>query len=209
MTSTPPYSPYANAAANHIYNLLFCDDPASFADGAKESPGSPLAIALSGEAEAVRGVAEDATVEGRVRALAFNRLRALGQPVTPKILLGAIVEVPLDGGLDTLAVFADGGIRYLNQTSKMWIFETPLPQMKAAIAAFLAASQAVVNRIGPWDKPRLPPPPKGDVRLTFLVSDGLYFGQGKFADLSRDALGGPVIAHAGELLQQVAGAVSG
>jgi hypothetical protein len=70
------------------------------------------------------------------------------------------------------------------------------------VHALLAASQAVVDRIGPWDKPRLPAPKAGNVRLTFLVSDGLYFGEGKFEDLSRDSLGGPVINAAGQLLAQ-------
>ena len=55
---------------------------------------------------------------------------------------------------------------------------------------------------------RLPPPGRDRVRLSFLVSDGLYFGDGEMAVMSREALGGPVIARAGELLQLVVAAAT-
>jgi len=37
--------------------------------------------------------------------------------------------------------------------------------------------------------------------MTFLVSDGLYFGEGPFNALQKDPLGGPVLAKAAQLLQ--------
>jgi len=192
-------APYGNDAADFMYNLLFCDDPALFARGAND-PASPFAAVLSDKPDPaqIAAIAHDTRKEGRARALAFNWLRQHGHDVPKRVLLGAIVEVPLDGGLDTLAAFADGSVRYINQTGKMSVFEGAMP----AVHALLAASQAVVDRIGPWDKPRLPAPKAGNVRLTFLVSDGLYFGEGKFEDLSRDSLGGPVINAAGQLLAQ-------
>jgi hypothetical protein len=195
-------APYSLDAANLIYNLLFCDNPALFADGAKHDPQSDMARVLAPDTDAatLHRIAEDKAGESRVRALAFNRLRGLGEKVPSRLLLGTIIEVPLEHGLDTLAIFADGRIRYINQTSKIAVFEAPLAGMKDAVAAILSSSLAVVNRIGPWEKPRLPPPPKGSVRVSFLVSDGLYFGEGPFAEISRDALAGPVIRHGGELL---------
>ncbi len=57
-----------------------------------------------------------------------------------------------------------------------------------------------VNRTGPWDKARLAPPTAGNVRMSFLVSDGLCFGQGKFEDLERDVLGGAILNAATKLL---------
>ena len=65
----------------------------------------------------------------------------------------------------------------------------------------MAASQNVVDRIGPWDQDRLAPPGENQVRMTFLVSDGLYFGQGPFDVLENDTIGGPVIAKATSLLE--------
>jgi hypothetical protein len=195
--------PYGNSAADLMYNLLFCDDPALFGQAA---PASDLAIVLSdgsGE-DQVRAIAKDPRRESRVRALAYNWLRRHGAAVPAKVLLGTIVEVPLERGLDTLAAFGDSSVRYINQTGKIAVFEPALPNMKPPLAELFSSAQRLVDKIGPWDKPRLPPPPQGAVRMSFLVSDGLYFGQAKFADLARDALGGPVIKHATELLALVA-----
>src|SRR5690242_14080880 len=113
-------APYGNDAADFMYNLLFCDDPALFARGA-DDPATPFPAILSENPDAARiaAIANDTTQEGRVRALAFNWLRQHGHDVPRRVLLGAIVEVPLDGGLDTLAAFADGSVRYINQTGKM------------------------------------------------------------------------------------------
>ena len=61
----------------------------------------------------------------------------------------------------------------------------------------------MVQQIGPWDQPRLAPPTAGNARLTFLVSDGLYFGQGPMNVLQADAKGGPVLREAGALLTAV------
>jgi hypothetical protein len=68
------------------------------------------------------------------------------------------------------------------------------------IRQLFRASQVAVDKLGPWDKPRLAPPPSGAMRLTFLVSDGLYFGQGPMADLQNDPMGGPVVTAATELM---------
>ena len=202
-------APYSLDAANHIYNLLFCDDLSLWNGGTDPQTDLWRVLAPDTDPATLRAISGKESAESRLRVLAFNRLRAMGEKVTPGILLGTIVEVPLDGGLDTLAVFTDQRIRYINQTGKMAVFEAPLPAMKVAIAALMAASKTVVSRIGPWDKPRLPPPPKGSVRLSFLVSDGLYFGQGPFEQFSRDAMAGPVIKHAGELLVLVTNAATG
>ena len=68
------------------------------------------------------------------------------------------------------------------------------------VKRLFAASEHIVSRIGPWDKPRLGPPNPGNVRLSFLVSDGLYFGEGPMAVMQREPLAGPVIQEATELL---------
>ena len=46
--------------------------------------------------------------------------------------------------------------------------------------------------------------PRGDAaRLTFLVSDGLYFGEGDYDVLLQDALAAPVLGSASQLLVMV------
>jgi len=202
--ANPPYSPYASEAANTIYNLLFCDSPAAFKAKPGESPThwQTVLFSASADVEALGALASDATQEGRIRFLAFSRLRELGKVVQPKILLGVIVEVPLAGGLDALAAFSEGGIRYVNQSGKLVVIEgvaSFLPMVKR----LFAVAEPVVTQIGPWDKPRLPPPKQGAVRLTFLVSDGLYFGEGPMSVMQREAMAGPIIQQATELLQAV------
>lgn len=195
-------APYKNDAADFMYNLLFCDDPTLFARGAKENPDSPITAILSDTPDAARiaAIANDTTQESRTRALAFNWLRQHGHDVPKRILLGTILEVPQDAGLDTLAAFADGSARYINQTGRMAVFEGDVPAISATSKALLAASQEIVDKIGPWTKPRLPPPPKNHLRMTFLVSDGLYFGEGPMAEMTRDPLAGKVFQTATQLL---------
>jgi len=185
--------PYGDESCNFIYNLLFCDIPTLF-EGSGESLPISLLLAPSTGAGALRTIADDAaTYDSRIRALAFNRLRAMGEPVPSRILLGTILEVPVNGGLDTLAAFDDGDVRYINHTGKMSIFVGRGHPLDAHVDALLAASRAVVDRIGPRTEARLPPPPAGEVRMTFLVSDGLYFGQGPYQALAGDPLGGAVL----------------
>jgi hypothetical protein len=203
------YKPYPEPHLNFLYNLLFCDDIGLFKNenNIKGEGLWPTLLADNIDVTALRAIAEDETNEGRVRALAFNRLRAAGEAVPTRKLLGVIIEVPLQQGLDVLAAFSEGGVRYINQSGKAAVFEGGGHPAESAAKELLAVSQPLVNQIGPWDKKRLPPPPKsGNVRITFLVSDGLYFGEGPFEALQQDALGGPVLAKAGQLLQAVVGA---
>lgn len=199
------FAPYGDTAASAIYHALFADDPSAFAarDGTPPVPWQALLAADPGDAAAIRGLAEDAAQESRVRALACLWLRTHGEPVAPRTLFGVIVEVPLDDGLDVLAVYDDGGVRYINQSGAMSIFEGAVPALEDEARAVLAAARAVVARIGPWDKPRLPPPAAGNVRLSFVVSDGLYFGEGPYAALAQDGLAGPLLQRATALLQAV------
>lgn len=199
-----PYSPYSNEAANVIYNLLFCDNP----DGFKSKPGEiptrwqTTLFSTPSDIAALEALAFDQSQEGRVRFLAFSRLRQQGKIVQSKILLGVIIEMPLKGGLDTLAAFSEGGVRYVNQSGKLVVVEgvdSFLPMVKR----LFSVSEPVVSQIGPWNKPRLAPPKRGNVRLTFLVSDGLYFGEGPMSVMQRETMAGPIIDQATELLQAV------
>ena len=104
-------------------------------------------------------------------------------------------------GLDVIGAFADGGVRYLNQSGKAAIFEATGDQVAVLAKELVAVAQPLVERIGPWDKTRLPPPGAGTVRMTFLVSDGLYFGEGPFEQLQSDPLAGPLLAKAAQLVQ--------
>jgi hypothetical protein len=203
-TATELYKPYAESHVNFLYNLLFCDDLNLFRNQNNEK-GLGLWDALLAERTdrtALRKIASDESNESRVRALAYNRLRVAGEKVPSRKLLGVIVEVPLQNGLDVLAAFSEGGVRYLNQSGKVVVFEGKGNPVEDLAKELISVSQPVVDRIGPWDKQRLPPPKTGNARITFLVSDGLYLGEGPYAVLQQDSMAGPVLSKATQLLQR-------
>lgn len=197
--------PYKAEGTNMLYNLLFCDMPSLYQPrpGASPVPWQQTVLASSPDPAAVRALAGDASEESRVRVLAFNWLRANNHSVPKGELLGTIIEVPFEKGLDVLAAYPDGRVRYINQTGKSSIFEAAPPNIKAKADQLLEISRAIIQRIGPWDRPRLAPPSLGKVRMTFLVSDGLYFGEGPFEHMQRDQMAGPLLHAAGQLLNAV------
>jgi hypothetical protein len=203
--AAPPYSPYANPAANDFYNLLFCDDPAGYAAKPGQTPAAWQATLASDDVAALRSLASDAAQEGHIRYLAFSRLRAIGQTVMPKILLGVIVEVALDGGLDTLAAFQEGDVRYINHSGKLVVIDG-VASLTPRVRKLFATTQPLVDQLGPADEARRAPPKTGEVRLTFLVSDGPYFGQAPADVMQVDAAAGPVMLSATELMLAVVAA---
>lgn len=198
------HHPYKEPHVNFLYNLLFCDDFTLLKNkGAVEDAGVwRLLREKQADKAALVKVASNESNEGRIRAFAYNRLRSIGAAVPSKKLLGVIVEVPLEDGLDVLAAFSEGGVRYLNQSGKIAVFEGEGTRVAELAKGLISAAQPIVDKIGPWDQQRLPPPKLGNVRITFLVSDGLYFGEGPFEILRRDQLAGPVLFKATQLLQE-------
>jgi hypothetical protein len=199
------YRPYRNPGINQFYNLLFCDDFSLFANG---DVAGPLAAVLSDapDRETLERIGNDLDLESRVRVLAFSRLRAMKVSVPRKRLLGAIIEWPQGDGLDVLAAFPDGRLRYINYSEKLAILETAPPDLVEIADELLRASQLIVNQHGPWDMPRLPPPTGDLIRMNFLVSDGLYFGQGSYSALMADRFAPPVIHATADLLRVLIGA---
>lgn len=197
--------PYQNGSTNVIYQLLFCDRLALFKEHHRGNVEEPWLTLFSPDVNppALTKIAEDEHQESRVRALAFNALRAAGHSVPPKQYLGTIIEVGLADGLDTMAVFSDGGVRYINCSGKVIVVEGRPNPFDDETTAVIEASQPIVRAIGPWDKERLPPPAEGNIRLTFLVSDGLYFGEGPMNLMQQQPIAAPLISAATKLLMKL------
>ena len=197
-----PEGPYQDQSTNLIYQLLFCDRLDLFKENHSGSIEEPWLTLFSADPDpaALTKIAEDENSESRVRTLAFNALRTAGHSVPAKEYLGTIIEVSLPEGLDTMAVFADGGARYINQSGKIIVVEGGPNPFDDEINAVIEASKPIVEAIGPWDKERLPPPADGNIRLTFLVSDGLYFGEGPMDVMQQQPIAAPLISAATQLL---------
>lgn len=199
------HTPYADSATNRIYHMLFCDDAMSLQPAdASQAPVDWQRALVGGPAfnTALRQLAEDTEGDARVRALAWRALARHGQTVPRRQLLGVVIEVPLESGLDTLAAYADGSVRFIHGSGHMTMIEGPNPVVGTTVEQLLAASQTVVNVIGPSDQPRRPAPTK-NVRMSFIVSDGLYFGEGPMEALMADGMAGPVLRTGVALLNKV------
>jgi hypothetical protein len=157
----------------------------------------------AGAVERWRMVAEAEGLESRQYLQAWTFLRQQGvqpPPETAKRVLGTVMEVGMREGLDVLAAYADHTARYLNYSGAIAVWEHPDDSLDPLIDDLLRASAEVVARIGPWNAARRPPPERDQVRMSFLTPSGLHFGEGPFAQLSKDAMGGPVIQRATALL---------
>ena len=156
--------------------------------------------------QTLQRILEMPDLESRHYLQAWHFLRELGESPSDgdaKRLYGVVVEVSLDEGLDIVAAYADHTARYLNYSGAAIIWERPDESLDQAIDSMLAAGRMVVAQIGPWEEPRPPAPPKGQVRINMLVPSGLHFGQAPFEALSGDPLGGPVISSAMQLMQSL------
>jgi hypothetical protein len=173
--------PYQQDEINALYELVFFDDVSRLP---LKSDGHPWSIFKNPTAEGLASLVKSPAEESRVRFLAGVELRKLGQSVSiPKELLGVIVEYPLDGGLDVVACYADGRARYINHSGRAPIFwEEPgaIFEIDEAIKAVLTQAKVIFDKIGPWEKARLPFPERGRTRITMLSTDGLYFRRGPF-----------------------------
>ena len=197
------YEPYGDPGRNKLYGLLFADDLEAFRpSGILSGPWATL-FAARPDRDDLAALATDNGTESRIRILAWRRLASLGaaNPTAPP-LLGVVVEVGMDAGLDALAAYDDGRVRYLNHAAAPAIFEGD-PSLAGSVRDLLAAAEPVAAAIGPWEETRRPPPEPGTLRLTFLVGGELRFGEGPIDVLARDPMGGPVFAAAGRLLEAI------
>jgi hypothetical protein len=128
---------------------------------------------------------------------AWHFLRGVGVEPSPSVagqLLGVVLEVPMGGGLDLLAVYADGTARYFNHSGSSVIWDRPDARLDQPVGDLLTAGQAVVDQIGRWSGERPEPPNPGTIRLNFLTPLGLHFGEAPFSVLASDPTAGPVVA---------------
>lgn len=195
--------PYRNEAINTVYHLLFCDNIDLYKKNNTQPALSPWKVLFAANPQAadLQQIIDDDNAESRTKILAYNQLRAAGIRPDKKELLAVIVEIGMDNGLDVLASFRDGTARYINQSERMIIWETADPQSQALTEQLFQEGAKVVAQIGPWHEARRPPPPKDYVRITFLVSDGLYFGEGPCEVLFSDPLGASALLAATKLMQ--------
>lgn len=197
-----PYEPYSDSSTNLIYNLLFCDNQELFKTNTEQPFAYPFDVLFSEDSsnddlQKIIG----STNESRLKILSYRKLIENGNKPDVKELLAVIIELGLDNGLDVLASFNDGTARYINQSGKILIWETKDDISDNLTNDLFLKSRRVIDKIGPWDQPRKAYPTKGNTRLTFLVSDGLYFGEAPTNVLFADPLASPTLIAATALMK--------
>jgi hypothetical protein len=199
--------PYKDQVTNFAYNLLFCDVPALFIQNKALKPETTLYRVLHArpaDVAAVRKIA-DGDRDSCTRMLAYDWLRAHKQPVPPKALLGAVMEFGSPDSLDTVAVYADGNVRYIDEQEKLFSYGPNTAGVSSKAQAFLKRSRELLAHLDPWKESRVPAPPYGFVRITFLASSGLYFGDGELRQMAKDKFGGATVRSAFDLFKAVSG----
>ena len=195
--------PYQEESPNTIYDLLFCDSVGVFQKTVQSPRTYPWDILLA-DAPAendLQRIVVDPELESRIKLLAYHILSTVGKKSPDKILLGVVVELGLEDGLDVLAAYRDGTARYINYTGHIIIWDTHTDESIAITKQLFESSEKIISQIGPWNKPRHVFPGKGDLRISFLVSDGLYFGEGPINTLFKDPLAAPALTAATSMLQ--------
>lgn len=195
------YSPYSSPGLNRIYDMLFCDEPSAFSSGETLKDHYPWnQLNDQSDVETLWSIYRDRQLETRLRLLASRLLMKAGATIEQKDLLGVIIEVGMDKGLDVLAAYQDGTARYINYTGSMIVWESRTNTSDQLIQNLFRVSAEVVRQIGPWEGERPAPPAAGGARINFLVSDGHYFGQASLQQLTNDKLAGTVMDAATRLM---------
>jgi hypothetical protein len=201
------YRPYADDTANHLYNLLFCDDAALFRDHGAAVSG-PLRVLASARPSlaSLRTIVDAEGSDSRLRALAAQRLLQKKKRYDGAFCcFGAILEVPMNDSLEVLAAYEDGAVRYLDRSGRATVYDRGPGEVRKLAARAVSLADARAMRLPPWKRPRLPPPRTGDVRLSMLCSDGLRFVQGPFANLQKDTDSAALVSSAVRLLRLLGG----
>jgi hypothetical protein len=202
MTKPVYFKPYQKEAIDLEYNLLFCDNLVLYRNQTEKFQAESWKTLLTArpKLEAVRNLARRSDVPARLRLLAFNYLAKKGETPARKELLGVILEGGVDDGLETLAAYTDNQVIYIDSHGIMQRWEAAKLGFQARLVNYFVSAAALVEQLRPSDKPRFPPTFAGMARITLLVSDGLYFGQGPGNQLTKDEMSGPIIRQANNLL---------
>lgn len=193
--------PYQNPALNKIYNLLFCDNIELFQfDGSEKIYPWNILLAAQPDITALQSITTDVNLETRAKIIAHKRLRELKVPAGEKELLAVILEVGLEKGLDTLAVFRDGTARLIHHSETMLVWDTRTPISNQLVGQLFTDSLTLLKSLDLYKAKRKPRPAFGMVRLSFISSSGLFFKEGPFNKLEKDPKDGPVIFSATRIM---------
>lgn len=98
----------------------------------------------------LRRVAEMQSVDSLITLWAWNMLRAWGQMPdddTAQKVLGVVMEVGLDKGMDVMAAYEDGTSRYVSKTGSMIVWDDHGDHNNDLARKIVAAAQAIAPQL--------------------------------------------------------------
>jgi hypothetical protein len=197
------YTPYKDARLDNIYNLQFCDNADLLHAEYAQQGVLPQLIKQELTPQVLQSLAMNGDEDSRVRILAFQQMRQKNLAVPQKILLAVIVEVGLAEGLETLAVYDDLRVRYINARKRLALVESPTPAMETIILQLYKDAQSIINGLQPSNHQRHPAPTYGRAKLTFIASDGVYLGEGQFKHMQENPQAARLIDDSLDLLHEI------
>ena len=205
MTRSSVYTPYHDTDMDLEYNRLFCDDIKLFRLSAAQFTSAEWSslLATRPRLEKVSAISQDTNLPAQLRTLAFNYLVSKNHAPLKKELLGCIVEVGEEDGLEVMAAYTDYHLVYINNAGRKKEWDQLKPPVRESLVRLFGLAVNLAAHLQPTDQPRFVPPIPGMVRITLLLSDGRYFGQGPVNHLTKDELGGPLIRQSKRLLSEL------
>jgi hypothetical protein len=144
--------------------------------------------------------------ESRNRLWACNALRTQGAQIDPILrdeVLGIVAETPIEGGLDSLATYRDGGARYVNRSGALIFYDPHDGRLKAQVSEVLSTATLLLPAVKPGE-------PRGQLGPDSFRFTLLTCGGPRVAIVDRTTLGtgtafDPLFAASARLLQALAG----
>jgi hypothetical protein len=204
-TAAAMFNPYHGTETNDSYHALFCDDARFYSPRIGERFMSWHAVLCNSNSSptAVRALALDPRAPSIARALAWHWLRLRSHGVPTYRLNGLVVETGHARGLDTLAVYADGAVRYFEPGGAVVCSQAQDTQLQFAAMHATAVAQSMLRTL-PRASGRLAAPvPQGNVRLSFVASDGVHVDEGPLSLMVHERLAGRVLEQVDDLRQLV------
>jgi hypothetical protein len=122
----------------------------------------------------LRSISGSPSLETRIELLVWSALRELGEQPDAKSrgeVLGAVIEVPMQGAYDTLAAYQDGSARYLNFSGRAIFWDAPDPTIQSLCRGFIASTISASSQARPRENSSLPP---SGLHVTLLTRAGMF-----------------------------------
>lgn len=140
-------------------------------------------------------------IESRVRLWTWKALKDLKENPPPNSLEqvhGVVIEMPMGtNGLDTLAVYSDGTLRYINYTGKIMVWDAPDNRLSPLVNNLLTAAKPLVAQTPALEKHRNVK--NGDVQVSVLTLGGIYQAHDE-ANLNEGSAIYPVIVAGSQII---------